>query len=264
MADQANTTEDIVASTGTQKTEGTNTQTNDVLGELVGEGKKFRDIAALAAGKVESDKFIEQLKREAAELRAELSKTTEQAATQHTLTEVLAALNQRPPNDNDATDQGTAPKPVSLEDIARLVKATNAAEKSAEAAKTNRMSVNKKLLELAGGNPDTARELLATRSTELGLTSDQVRDMSEKSPAALIELIAGKQANSGTTNTTVPRSRVNSEALITNQGNTGERKLSYYTAKRKEMGVNKYYNDHAIQAQYQADLRKHGAGFIDT
>lgn len=266
MADQADTTtgEDIIASTSTHTTEGSSTPTTDALAELVGEGKKFKDIAALAVGKVESDKFIDRLKKEAADLRAELAKVTEQAATQHTLTEILDALNQRPNSANDDQDRGTAPKPVSLEDIARLVKATNAAERSAEKAKANRMNVNKKLLELAGGDATVAKELLATRSAELELTADQVRDMAEKSPAALIELIAANKANSGTSATTVPRSRVNSEALITNQGNTGERKLSYYTAKRKELGINKYYSDRALQAQYAADLRKHGAGFIDT
>lgn len=239
--------------------------TNDPVAALVGEGKKFRDVAALAAGKVESDKFIEQLKREAADLRKELASVSEKATTQHTLTEIMEALNRRPNDTNEEDDEGKPqPKQVSLEDISRLVRATNAAEKAAEVAKTNRMSVNKKLLELAGGNAETAKTLLATRTTELGLSSDQVREMSERSPAALIELLeSGSKATNGSQTSGTVRSRVNTEALIRGAGDSGERKLSWYTAKRKEMGINKFYNDFQLQAQYQADLKKHGANFLD-
>lgn len=239
--------------------------TNDPVAGLVGEGKKFRDVAALAAGKVESDKFIEQLKREAADLRKELASATEKAASQHTLTEIMEALNRRPDGANAEDDEGKPPpKQVSLEDISRLVRATNAAEKAADIAKTNRMSVNKKLLELAGGNAETAKTLLANRTTELGLSSDQVRDMSERSPAALIELLTpAASATNGSHTPGAARSRVNTEALIRSAGDSGERKLSWYTAKRKEMGINKFYNDFQLQAQYQADLRKHGANFLD-
>ena len=76
MADQADTTtgEDIIASTSTHTTEGSSTPTTDALAELVGEGKKFKDIAALAVGKVESDKFIDRLKKEAADLLKSLNR----------------------------------------------------------------------------------------------------------------------------------------------------------------------------------------------
>ena len=35
-----------------------------VLGDLVGDGRKFNDVEALAKGKLEADKFIEQMKQE--------------------------------------------------------------------------------------------------------------------------------------------------------------------------------------------------------
>jgi hypothetical protein len=241
------------------------TQDTDPVAALVGEGKKFRDVAALAAGKVESDKFIEQLKRETADLRKELAQVSEQTKSQLTMTEILEALNRRPEANGDDDAGQPQPKAISLEDISRLVKATNAAEKAADIAKANRMSVNRELLKLAGGNAETAKKLLATRTLELGLSSDQVRDMSERSPAALLALIGTSGTTNGTQSTSsTTRSKVNTEALLNNANTTGERKLSWYTAKRKEMGVNKFYSDFALQAQYQADLKRHGDSFVDT
>jgi hypothetical protein len=261
--DPAKTTEDIIAApAGSQETEGVTGPTSDPVAALVGEGKKFKDIAALAAGKLESDRFIEQVQRENADLREKLLAASEKAATQHTLTEVLEALNKRPSGNSEDSDAGTAPKTVSLEDITRLVKATTAAERAAEVATANRMSVNKRLLEVAGGDAKVAREILAARTTELGLSADQVRDMSEKSPAALVELIVGKAPN-GTPNTRLPNSKVNTEAL-NGTNHSGERKLSYYNAKRREMGITKFYNDAALQAQRKADMVKYGDSFVDT
>lgn len=54
----------------------------DYYTELVGEGKKFKTERDLARGKAESDLFIEQLKRENAEMRNELNsrQTAEQIA----------------------------------------------------------------------------------------------------------------------------------------------------------------------------------------
>lgn len=260
-------TADIISSapaTSTQSTESVAASTTDPVATLVGEGKKFKDVSALAAGKLESDRFIEQLQREAADMRAQLAVASDKAATQHTLTEVLEALNQRPEGANsDGQAQGTPPKTVTLEDITRLVKATNAAEKAIERANANRTTVNRKLMELAGGDANKARDLLATRSAELGLTSAQIRDMSEKSPTALIELLA-KAPSSAPQSTTVPASHVNSEALLKGAQASGERKLSYYTAKRREMGMNKFYNDAVLQAQYAADMVRHGESFIDN
>lgn len=266
---QDTTIEDIIPSEAetSANSGGAADSTNDPLAALVGEGKKFRDVAALAAGKVESDKFIEQLKREAADLRKELAEATKGADTQRTLSEIMEALNRRPQTNEEGDEGKPEPKTISLEDISRLVRATNAAEKAVETAKANRMSVNKALLSLAGGNAETAKKLLATRTTELGLSSEQVRDMSERSPAALIELLGGTRQTNGTQSTatsTATKSKVSTEALLANGNATGERKLSWYTAKRKEMGLNKFYSDFALQAQYQADMKRHGDSFIDT
>ncbi len=262
MADQAATNEDII-SAGSETNSQAGGSTNDPITALVGEGKKFRDVAALAAGKVESDRFIEKLQKEAADLRSQLAAASEKVNTQQTLTEIMEALNRRPNETNDEGGGNTQPTPISLEDISRLVRATNAAEKAAEQAKENRMTVNRKLLEIAGGNADAARALLATRTSELGLSTEQVRDMSERSPAALLALLSpGTKTQSGppASNT---RSTVNSAALMNGTNNSGERKLSWYTQKRREMGINAFYNDMPLQAQYQADLKKHGKGFLD-
>jgi hypothetical protein len=262
MADQAATNEDII-SASSETTSQAEASTNDALSALVGEGKKFRDIAALAASKVESDKFIEKLKQETADLRAQLASASEKANTQHTLSEIMEALNRRPDANEDESQGSPQPKTVSLEDISRLVRATNAAEKAAEQAKENRMTVNRKLLEIAGGNAEAAKTLLANRTSELGLSAEQVRDMSERSPAALLELLSpGTKTQSGPPASST-RSTVNSAALMNGTNNSGERKLSWYTQKRREMGIDAFYNDMALQAQYQADLKKHGKGFLD-
>jgi len=71
-------------SKGTESTDNTgesatsNESTTSVTDTLVGEGKKFASIEALAAGKAESDKFIEQLQGELKGLRTDLDKRLSQ------------------------------------------------------------------------------------------------------------------------------------------------------------------------------------------
>ena len=76
------------------------------LTELVGEGKRYATVEALAKGRLDADAFIEQLKRENAGLREDLSTrlTAEERAAA-----VLAAASQ--PNDQKPLAPNGTPSP---------------------------------------------------------------------------------------------------------------------------------------------------------
>src|SRR4051812_39958036 len=84
--------------------------------DLVGEGKKFKDIDALAAGKLESDRFIEQLKAEKADAEARASRAVEVEAELQKLREDLIARKAPEP-----VGKPTQPSQPATTDIEKIV-----------------------------------------------------------------------------------------------------------------------------------------------
>ena len=166
-----------------------NTNTNnidpnkDYLTELVGEGKKYSDVAALARSRVEADQFIERLKSETQGLRTELQ-------TRTTLEEVLDKLSnpertQPPTNSNNqqSETEATALKP---EDIAKLVDERVSERERARAANANLESA-KRVLAQAYGNDYAQR--LYDETSSLGLSKDYVNNLAQTAPKALFKLL---------------------------------------------------------------------------
>ena len=83
---------------------------SSVLGDLVGEGRKFNDVEALAKGKLEADSFIEQMKQENAALKSDLEKQAYRLGVadqlRETASESTAELSD--PNNNNGGTSSTA------------------------------------------------------------------------------------------------------------------------------------------------------------
>lgn len=228
---------------------GATNQAGDPLTELVGEGKKFKDAAALAAGKIESDKYIEQLKAELAGLRKDLGEASKgnvgDAAVQALIERIEAATKAKNPDNQGAT--------LSKEEIERLVKDGIKTEQSQLDRRSNYAKANAELLNSFKGNADQAKKHLDERATALGMTKESLTEMASTNPKMFRELF-------------VPTAKVYSTGNVLPAGSTaplgdqsGERGKSHYDKLRKELG-NKFW-DPAIQQQIFRDRKALGDKF---
>lgn len=206
----------------------------DWLGEYVGEGKKFKDPAALARAKAESDAFIARLQKETEGLRNELS-------TRIKLEEFMDRMNsQNSSGANQATqtagqgnlEDGTASNATSPDDIEKLIEQRLAAKEAELVRKQNIETSKQKLQETLG--PDYASELEA-RTNALGLTKEFVSNLAATQPKALFALLGfeGVQPKKQTNDVfSSPRSSVNTSGL--NSSPSQEKNFAYYEKIRRQ------------------------------
>jgi hypothetical protein len=158
--------------------------TENVVDALVGENKKFRDLEALAKGKLEADKTIEARERELSELRAELAKRIDAETELRTIREEMSRLREAPnPKENTtpALDAAT---------VQKLVLDTITAQ---EQSRTRTQNVSQAQSDMVKyfGTLEKAQEAIRSRATELGMSLDSLKDIAEKSPTAFDRLIVG-------------------------------------------------------------------------
>jgi len=174
----------------------TSTNTDQVkLEDLVGEGKKYRDVTELAKAKVHADAFIEQLKAEKAQVLEDLKTRT---AVEDAIKKLQA------PNANGGTGTQTEHTSVqtqsseqkanfTLEDVDKLLEQKDRQKK----VQANLNTVSDAILRYAG-TPEKAKEFLTTRAGELGVTVDKLSDVGKESPTALLKLLGLDKAGSST------------------------------------------------------------------
>lgn len=228
----------------------TDTSMGDPLAELVGEGKKFKDVAALAASKVEADKFIEQLKAENAEMRKNLgtAPASSDAAVQALIERIEKATAAKP----GAPPSGEAGS-LSREDIEKLVKDGISTEHQKAGRIANRTKSNAELLNHFKGDAAAATAHLKSRVAEVGLSGDNLTEIAETNPKMFRELF-------------VPQTKSPSFSGGLPPGKTGslpdpsaERGKSYYSKMQKDLG--KKFWDPAIQQQLFRDRKELGERF---
>lgn len=234
---------------------------SDPLAALVGEGKKYRDVNELAKGRLEADRFIEQLKFEKQEVLKELAAAEAKATTQRTLQEVIDALNQSKGGEPPVNQTQVTP-----EDITRLVKQqvqeVEQVREQTNSRRSNRAKVNEAVLSRFDNDATSAAKYIGDRAKALGLSTEQVAELSETSPTAFIAMLGLNTPNSTPNTSAISRSNVNTAASA--PVNSNERKLSYYQKVRKEMGAAKFFKNYQLQEQYRADMKRYGAAFNDV
>ena len=141
-----------------------------VLGELVGEGRKFNDVEALAKGKIEADRFIEQMKQENAALKSDLEKQAYKLGVTTKMEEMASASTAElldPNNNNGGTTNTANTKPSSSEaDIESLVEQTLRKREQESVAKNNIAIVESELAQAYGTEASAA---VQRKANELGL-----------------------------------------------------------------------------------------------
>ena len=152
-----------------------------VLGDLVGEGRKFNDVEALAKGKLEADRFIEQMKLENNQLKEDLNKQQFELGVSNQLKETASASTAElsVPNNNDSgtSNTSTTQSTSSETDIASLVEQTLKKRELEGVAKNNIAVVESELDKIYGTE---AGNVVRQKASELGLPLAELEGMASK------------------------------------------------------------------------------------
>lgn len=224
--------------------------------ELVGEDKKYKTPDDLARGRLEADKFIDQLKEENAGMRDQLTEMQSKVEKSRTIDELMDLVN----NAKTSTDEASNQSEFSKEDIEKLISEQIVERETTKTRKTNREAANQKVLERFENDATKAREFLGTKASELGLDLKSLQEMAETSPKAFSQLLGlgdnpspqhGSNLKSYQTTNTESSFNANSE-----------RNHAYYSKMRREMGT-KFWHP-SVQQQMMKDRERLGEKFFSS
>ncbi len=166
--------------TGTSTDTGTTTVTTDPVSTLVGDGKKFKDVNALATGKLEADAFIERLTKENEALRKEAEKNI-------TLESVLEAIGKhtKPKDEPLKTNE---PVTTAVGDIdSRVQKILD--EREIQARITKNMTMVHDVMLAKFGGAEGATKAIAAKAVALGTSPTKLRELASESPEAFLKIM---------------------------------------------------------------------------
>ena len=211
--------------------------------KLVGENAKYKTPEDLARAKLHSDKFIEQLKAENAEMRTELT-------TKERLQDVLDKLVQRPveKQEDNLPPPVKAPDPVNIEE---LIERKLAERSDSSTKELNRQRVARELEAAWGAD---WKKVLGSRQRELSLSKEQLQGIAETSPEGFLKIV----------NTTRPATGTNAPPQSSNNafrpvGNTRRDQAYYDNIKKTDP---KLYWDSKTQTQRFKDAAELGPAFF--
>lgn len=195
----------------------------DYVTELVGDGKKFKDVASLARGKAEADLYIEQLKERLDETRKELEN---RMARESFLEEIKGLKN---PSGQQEPAKPAELQPVQLDDSILEEKILKLLEqrKAKEVQETNIGRVERVLRERLG---DQATHVIQNKAKELGLSTKDLEGIAVNSPAAFFQLVGVQEESQIRPN--VPVARPSSNSLGNPSGLQVKNKAYFENLKR--------------------------------
>lgn len=189
-------------------------QITDAASQLVGEGKRYRDVEALAKGRVAADEHIKKLETENEQLR----KDAASAVAREDILNELKTLTSNQSTQTTSPETDTVPPlpetdTVGSEDVvAQLVRQQLNAISADEQAARNEMDCSNALKAKYG---DTVHKVLADKAAELGVSESELARDAQVAPAKLLALfgISSKTEDSqvtavapvSTTNTSTER-----------------------------------------------------------
>jgi hypothetical protein len=157
------------------------------LQELVGEGKKFQDGEALAKGKFESDRFVEDLKRQNEELRADL----ENGSKIDALMQLIKDGQKSPEASGDSqmptpAPDVTSPGSMSEEQLRALIESHVSTRENETTRQRNIQAVDQEMTNKFG---NSAHDTLRRRAAELDMSLEEVQDIAASKPKAFFKLM---------------------------------------------------------------------------
>lgn len=230
----------------------------DVAAELIGEGKKYKDLSAAAKALLEKDRFIERLKAENAEVRGALKGESKMdefleklRAAQNSGTASNSVTSQGEPftNQNQSNNQ-TPSKALTVEEVQKLMEERERGARE----EANLAASIQKVKEAFGAN---YKAVMTAKADELGMPQEYLLNLAKTQPKAFAKLVEADVATQGRGNT--PTSSVNTAAL--NGKRNGEKTNEYYKALRKQIGDAEFFKP-SIQNQLHKDAMRLGEAFF--
>ena len=213
---------------------------DDILTNLVGEGKKFKSVEDLAKGKVESDTFINKLQDENRALRALINNQDERKKNEELMEEILARVSQSTLQREQPRNQSEQLTSREVENIFHLLR-----EREKEEG-----NLTKAFSRIADKYGDKSEEFLNSKARELGLDVTMLKETARRSPSAFWNLVGENNNNLAVTRS--PKANVNSAAII--QTTSSTRNKTYYDKLKNEMGTRKFILDSKVQVQMHRDM----------
>jgi hypothetical protein len=230
----------------------------DYADQLVGEGKRYKDLAALARAKVESDAFIERLKTENAAQREALKgeqkldeffdKLKSTLPTPGTPSTPVTNPGEQQPNQSPNPNNNQA---LSPEDVLKLMDKRDQVTRE----QRNLETAVSKVQEVFGAN---YKSVMAQKAADLGMAPEALVSLAKTQPQAFLKLVEADKApsNSGTA---PPRSSVNTNSFTANPSQARDKK--HYDALRKQMGDRKFFSNREVQNQMHKDAQEQREAF---
>lgn len=229
------------------------------LEDLVGDGKKFKDVEALAKGKYMSDTYIPVLERQLDELRGDYNKLREEYNAGPKLQELLDQITNKQqladntPQINDGVD--TKVPAYDPKEIESLVSSKILEHENTKKQQDNYNQIRTKLLERFGEN---YKNVLKEQSENLGLTDEFVNDLARKHPSVFLKTFGLDKAPQGENFQSPPNSSARSDSF---SPQTTKRTWSYYQKMKKENPD--LYRNPKTQVQMHHDAISLGREFED-
>lgn len=183
----------------------------DYVAELVGDGKKFKDVAGLARGKAEADAYIRQLTERLDEARKELGSRT---SLDDFLKEMKTLRDPKPNGDHNVVipDSPKIPDDSSLEEkILSILQS----QQEKQIGESNIDRVQRVLADQLG---DNAKQVINNKAKELGMSVVELQGLAQKSPSAFFRLVGVSEEPRLSQTPSLPRSGVNSLAVPSTSG----------------------------------------------
>jgi hypothetical protein len=210
--------------------------------DLVGEGKKFENVDALANGKEYADRHITNLEQEAQRMRDRI----ESLESQGNLVEELKAEMSKTPEPvvpAEANPPSSEPQVTNEMDLQALIDQRINADKQEAAATANIAAVTNAMVEKYGENWDAEARRVGA---ENDLSLEDVNAMVATKPKLFLKLAGLDGVTPVVNQPSGVNGTVNTEAMVTANANKPKDK-AYYKALQKEMGDTKFFGDARIQ-----------------
>lgn len=226
--------------------------------DLVGEGKRYRDPDAVAKAVSEKDAFIEQLKKENAEMRTDLSSrmTLEELADK-----VFKGRDTGNPTEDPRPTQPQEPRVEEnrpqIEDLSEQVRKLLMEERAKETRNGNIEKAKSALKEAYGAD---YKQAVLKAASELGVSEQYLADMSATTPAGFMRLIESVVPRDNNSPTTPPAGSFDSSRGA--EPGFKKRNAAYYNELRKS-DPKKYFSKE-VQVEMYKQAREMGEAFFSN
>lgn len=211
-----------------------NKGSEDPVATLVGEGKKFKTVADLAKGKLESDNFVKQLQEENKALR-ELAQAKAEGENKTLLSELVTSLTTKANTDSTGSTQTNQSAKTGLteDEVNRLIEAR-------EQKTTAQSNVSAFNTIVSKAFADKAPQEVSARLAAVGADPQLFSQLVARSPKAALAMLGLENTSTAASGGMSQREgSINTESLQ-NLGAGQVKNAAYFRDLRKKLGSSYY------------------------